>query len=288
MKIPKIRILLAVYIIFIAALFLYYLFPSEAVKAYLSYRLSMAAPGIKVKIERVTPTFPPGLTLHQVGFFHREAEMGSLESINVRPDILSLFRAGAAWSFKGKAYAGELSGKADIAANSAVQQTTVDTTLTAIQIKGIPAIQQLTENKLSGILNGKIDYTSRTPNPILSGNFMLLDCRVDLAAPIFNQGFLTFRDVKADLVLNNQELTIKQCSLEGNEINASISGSVDLSARSGKQALNLVGTIKPHHVFLAKIEKDLPVEFLKGSKAGDNGFSFKINGTLDVPEFSFN
>jgi type II secretion system protein N len=134
--------MLGAYIIAIAMFFLYVLFPSNALKEYLAYRLSEITPDIQVKIEHADPAFPPGVKLQHVGFYQRDAAIGRLESIKITRDIFALFRPGAVYSFKGRAYDGELSGKAQIAGDSSLPQVTVDTMLTGIQIKDIPALQQ--------------------------------------------------------------------------------------------------------------------------------------------------
>jgi type II secretion system protein N len=286
--ISKNRTLFGAYIILIAAFFLYYLFPADSVKTYISYQLNKVSPKTRVTIAHVTPALPPGIRLYDVDLYHLEHVLGSIEKIKIVPEVLSLFRSKIRLAFNGEAYGGHLSGNAEIVSNSPMQQVLVDTTLTGIQVKDIDAIQNMSEHKLSGTLDGKLAYKSGARNQTLQGNLILSDCKLEFAAPLFDQGFLTFRDVKADLMLNNQRLDIQKCVLEGNQMNASISGSVTFNHRTGKNVLDLRGTIKPHHVFLAQIEKSLPVSLLKKGKSGDQGFAFKIKGTSDAPEFSFN
>jgi hypothetical protein len=57
---------------------------------------------------------------------------------------------------------------------------------------------------------------------------------------------------------------------------------------SAKSGLNLTGTVTPHHVFLAKIEKDIPLNLLRNKKSGQTAIKFRINGTLEDPGFSLN
>jgi len=72
MKISKKSLLYTVYIIGITGFFLYYLFPSDALKSYLAYRLSQANPDITVTIDRISPVIPPGINLHDVGIVHQD------------------------------------------------------------------------------------------------------------------------------------------------------------------------------------------------------------------------
>jgi len=286
-KISRNRILLGIYAIISAAFFLYYLFPSESIKAYLAYQFSQVSPKSSVTIERVSPAFPPGIRLYHVDLYHSDTVWGSIDNIKIMPGILSLFRSKTTLSFKGNAYAGKLSGKAEIVSNSPLQQVVADTTLAGIQLKQIDVIQDISGHTLAGTLNGRFAFKSDARNQNLRGNFALSNCEVEFASPIFNQGSLTFRDVKLELLLNNQTLNIQKCNLEGLQMDASISGSVVFNHSTGKTALNLRGTIKPHHGLWAQIGKSLPVNLLKKDKSGNQGFAFKIRGTLDAPEFAF-
>ena len=54
------------YTVGITVFFLYYLFPSEAVKGYIAYNLQAVDPQMTVDIARVKPSFPPGLKLTTV------------------------------------------------------------------------------------------------------------------------------------------------------------------------------------------------------------------------------
>ncbi len=287
-KLTKNRILFCTYIIGIVVFFLYIGFPSDSIKTYQVYRLSKISPQIRVTIERVKPAFPPGIRLYNVDLYHRENVRVSIETIKIIPQLLSLFGTEKTFSFSGNAYAGMLNGNAEIVSKSPLAQMEVNTILTGIQVKDVQAIQNVSEYEISGILSGKFAYKSDARNQTLRGSFTLNDCRVEFAAPLLNQGHLTFKAVTADVVLNNQTLTIQRSSLVGTQMDASISGSITFDSRTGRQALNLNATITPHHVFWATLKKSLPFDIFKGSKSDAQGFPVKIRGTMDAPEFSFN
>jgi hypothetical protein len=52
--------------------------------------------------------------------------------------------------------------------------------------------------------------------------------------------------------------------------------------------MNLAGSVTPHHVLLAKIEKSLPMELLRQQQSGKTAIAFKIDGTMDDPGISLN
>jgi len=286
MKLSKKRIFLTAYIIGIFLIFLYLAFPSESVKTYLANQLSGINPDIRVTIERVKPALPPAVRLLKVDLYHQERFWGSIEDLKIVPRLSSLFGSETAFSFKGNAYAGRIKGNAEIESNSAVAQMSVHTTLTGIQVKDVQAIRDVSDYKISGLLDATLAYKSDVRKQTLKGTLTLSGCRVDFAAPLFNQKFFTFKDVRADVVLDNQTLTIQHCRLTGNQLDASISGSVISNRRTAKTALNLNATLTPHSILWAQLKKSPPFKLLTGGMSAGQSFSFKIRGTVDAPEIS--
>jgi type II secretion system protein N len=288
LKISKNRILFGAYIIIITVFFLYYLFPSESLKDYCAYRLSQINPEIRVNIKSIKLAFPPGYRLSDVDLYYLEQAVGSIDHIKIKPNLLSFIGQDTRWSYSGKAYTGKFSGTAEIASNSPTHQVLIDTAFSGIQIKDIDAIRRVTDYQISGMLDGKLVYKADSRNQTLRGNIRLSNCKVGLSIPLLNQGSLMFKDVTADLLMNNQTLTIQRCRAQGNQMDASISGTIAYNLSTGQRALDLSGTLNPHNVLLAKLKNSFPVNLFKGDKSDDQGFPFKIRGSLDAPEFSFN
>ncbi len=186
MKISRNRIFLAAYIFGILLIFLYLAFPSDSLKTYLTNRLNGINPQIRVTIERVKPALPPGVRLLKVDLYHQERFWGSIEDLKIVPRLSSFFGSETAFSFTGNAYAGQIKGNAEIESNSAVARMIVDTTLTGIQVQDVEAIQDVSDYKISGLLNATLAYKSDVRNQTLRGTLTLNACRVDFAAPLFN------------------------------------------------------------------------------------------------------
>lgn len=288
LKIHKNRILFGAYIIIITVFFLYYLFPSESVKEYCVYRLSQISPDIRVNINDIELAFPPGLRLSNVDLYHFEQALGRIDHIKIKPNLLSFIGRDTTLSFKGEAYTGKFSGTAKIGSSSPMHQVLVDTTFSGIQVKDIDAIRRFADYRVSGMLDGKLAYKTDNRNQTLRSNIRLSNCKVSLNIPLLNQASLTFRDVAADLLMNNQILTIQRCRAEGNQMDASISGTIIHNLNTGQRVLDLSGTLTPHHVLLANLKNSLAVNLIKGGKGNEQGFDFKIMGTLQAPKFSFN
>ena len=288
MKISKKSIFYTIYIIVITGIFLYYLFPSETLKTYLAYRLSQGNPDVSITIDRVSPVIPPGISLHDVGIVHQNKALVDFEKLKLMPEILSLFSDKTTVNFKGYVNAGTVSGRAELDGNSGTQGVKADGRISEIQVEGIPALQRLPADKIVGVLNGDFTFAHLGPDRSLAGKLTLSKSRIELKKAVFNVKSLEFRNIDADLMLNNDTLTIKQTKARGNQLDADLTGTIALTGQTGKHAMNLTVSVTPHHLLLAKIEKNLPMDFLRNQKTGEAAISFKIDGTLDKPDFSLN
>ena len=286
MQVLKTRISWAIYIICAALFFFYTLFPSDTVKEYLADQIRQVHPGLTVEIGRVKPGFPPGLKLYDVRVYHLGQTLADLENLKISPDILSLFLATTHLSFKGNGYGGTLKGRVDINKNSANTEVMIGADLSGIQVKQLEALSAITTHKISGNLGGTLTFKTKVPHQGLSGNLILTDGQIEFSPAILNQNLLSFNTIEAELMLNNRSLTINRCQLEGNQLDADVSGSIKFSGRSARKILDLSGTVRPHAALLAKLGKNI-AQLLAGSNLDNQGLPFKITGTMDSPKYSF-
>ena len=286
MQVLKTRISWAIYIICAALFFFYTLFPSDTVKEYLADQIRQVHPGLTVEIGRVKPGFPPGLKLYDVRVYHLGQTLADLENLKISPDILSLFLATTHLSFKGNGYGGTLKGRVDINKNSANTEVMIGADLSGIQVKQLEALSAITTHKISGTLDGTLTFKTKVPHQELSGNLILTDGQIEFSPPVLNQNLLSFNTIEAELMLNNRSLTINRCQLEGNQLDADVSGSIKFSGRSARKILDLSGTVRPHAALLAKLGKNI-AQLLAGSNLDNQGLPFKITGTMDSPKYSF-
>ncbi len=287
MQVFKAKIFWVIYIICAALLFFYILFPSGTVKEYLADQVRQVHPGLAVEIGRVKPGFPPGLKLYDVSVYHLGQTLAEMENLKISPDILSLFLSTTHLSFKGKGYGGTLVGQMDISKNSANREMTIDADLVGIQVKQLHALSAITTHKISGNLDGTLTFKTKAPHQGLNGDLILTDGEIEFSPPVLNQNMLSFNTIEAELALNNRSLIIHHCQIEGNQLGALISGSIKFSGRSARKILDLSGTVNPQAALLAKLGKNLP-QLFAGGNSDKQGFPFKITGTMDSPEYSFN
>jgi type II secretion system protein N len=286
MQVLKSRISWAIYIICAALFFFYTLFPSDTVKEYLADQIRQVHPDLTVEIGRVKPGFPPDLKLYDVRVYHLGQTLADLENLKISPDVLSLFLATTHLSFKGNGYGGTLKGRVDINKNSANTEMMIGADLSGIQVRQIEALSAITTHKISGNLGGTLTFKTKVPHQGLSGNLILTDGQIEFSPAILNQNLLSFNTIEAELMLNNRSLTINRCQLEGNQLDADVSGSIKFSGRSARKILDLSGTVRPHAALLAKLGKNI-AQLLAGSNLANQGLPFKITGSMDSPKYSF-
>ena len=288
MKPTKKTLLYTAYIIGITVIFLYYLFPSDAVRDYVVYKITRGNPGVSVTIDRVSPVLPPGIKLHDVGIAHGNRALVDLDSLKITPGLLSFFSNTKTTRFKGRVNGGTVNGWAEVDSSKNQPVEKIEGTISGIQVQRIPALKHLSAYKISGNLGGDFTIGSTGPRRSMTGKLTLSDCRIDFDQPIIGQSSLRFNNINADLVLNKGTLVIKKFSARGNQLNADISGTIALDRSGRGNALNLNGSVTPHHGFLAKIGNSIPADLLQQKKAGKTTLSFIIGGTLEAPNFKLN
>ena len=289
MKPSKKTLLYTAYIIGITIVFLWYLFPSDMLKAYLAYRLAQGKSDVTVTIEKMSPILPPGINLQHVVIAQQRMTLINLESLKVMPELRSLFSDTTAVNFKGRVYQGSFSGRVELGDGRQGKGIKIDANLAGIQVQQISLLKNLSDHEISGSLDGTFTYADMRPNRSFAGDLTLTSCQIMLATPVLSQKSFDFKNIEANLTLQNDTLVIKQLNAKGNQLDLNLAGNVALNAADPAETkLNLTGTVTPHHVFLAKIENLIPVDLLRNKKAGRAAISFRVDGTMDEPGFSLN
>jgi type II secretion system protein N len=287
-KISRRTLAYAAYFIGITVFFLYYLFPSEAVKDYVAYRLGRVSPGFDISFENVSPVMPPGIKLHDVGISRDNQALIDLESVKITPGLLSLFSDRKTARFRGLVHAGTVEGKVEINNRNDQHTEKIEGRISGVRVQAIPALKYLTPHNISGNLGGDFLISRTGPGGSMSSQLTLSECRIVFDQPVIGQPSLAFKNVAADLVLERGRLVIKKCSARGSDLNADITGTIDLINTGRRNALSLNGSVTPHHAFLAKIESSIPANLLRQKTAGNQTISFRVGGTVETPEFSLN
>jgi len=272
-----------------ALFFIYYLFPSDTIKNIITSNFNTANPGVNITIDHITPSFPPGLTLHLVNLYYLDDPLFKAEQIKIAPKILSLFRSRVIFFFKGSAFKGSLKGRGEFSKNRPYQNFMVQGKLSGVQMGEVSAVKRYFGRSITGMLGG--DFTCRSGGESggsLGTKLVISDGEVELLTPVFNMERIPFRKIDADLTMIDRRLKIKRCDMEGVAMNGSMSGAVTLKEPPGDSYLKLSGVIKPNRSFLENLAKDIPANLLPEKIMEKGVIRIRIYGTLDKPRFFLN
>ena len=283
---PKKLLLYSVYLIIIVIFFLYYLFPSDAVRKYITVNLSLIDPSLNVSVDSIQPTFPPGLRIHTMNLLYRDTSLLNAEKIKIIPNFLSLFQPGATFSFKVNAAGGYIIGKAEIAGDGTERKISINTNLSDVHVEDIPLIKNMADYKLSGKLSGEAIYRKQNaPSDSLSARLDLADCQLSILTLPLDLDSFTFGNIEIDFILQGQQLRITKCFFKGRQFDGRLSGTIVLKDKIGESTLNISGSIIPHTSFLANLKNKFPTAHFFQKRAGEGGFPLLLNGTLNKPGF---
>ncbi len=285
----KKRILFLIFFFSVTAFFLYVLFPSNVMKKYITYHLNKIRSDFSVSIDDVKTSFPFGIRLHDVDFYHLNMPLMNFKEIKISPKILPLFKLKTAFSLQGRAYEGFLSGIADFSRKQSQRRITVDVRLSDIQIRNIPALQNQFSHKVRGILQGEINYCrDGGKEGTAKAEFFISDGGIELLTPVFSMKDFTFEKIDTHVIFENQNLQIRKCVMKGMQMDGKIDGTILFKYPGRNSSLDLNGALNPHPLFLESLRKNAPASFFLKKRDGKNGLEFRIEGTVDHPEFSLN
>jgi type II secretion system protein N len=275
------------YVILVALVLLYYLFPSQAVEDLVSSSLSRVEPHLGLKADSIRPWLPPGLKVSN-GSIYLSTNPGqpifSADSLYLRPQIFKLLKGSYNLDFSGTAYRGDVAGSLILED----QQGDVFNTELSLKDLDLGVYQLLAEelpHKLSGMFTGDIIYARDSANAVAQGtaNLRLTDGQLQFEKPIFNIASVDLRKIEIDLELRDRNVTIVKGELSGTELNASLAGSIQLQPDIKNSELNLKGNLEPLAEFYRKYPeiRELLKTMKKRVKRGQ--YFFAITGTLGQP-----
>lgn len=279
-------LLYAIYVLATIVFFIYYLFPSDKVKNYVTSGFNELNTDIKIGIDHVSPAFPFGLKLYKVCFYHMDNALLETEQIKVVPNLLSLFRSKTIFFFKGRAYNGILEGKGELIKGRPNQNVIIKGKCSNINFKKISAVKQFIGRHLTGTLEGNFTYrNSGKSEGAYEARFIISDGEIELLTPVFKLKNIQFSKIEAEMTMQNQRLKIKRCIIEASPVDGNVSGLINLREPLGQSYLRLLGVVKPHQEFLAELGKDLPSNLLSEEIFSKRVVRVRIYGTLDEPRF---
>lgn len=210
-----------------------------------------------------------------------------IETLTVRPSLLSLFTGKKAASFSARFYGGQAQGTIGVRGQSVtVAARWKDIDLSTYKL---PAETM----KLDGKLSGDIDLSIPRRKPALaegSVSFRITDGSVqNLQVYSLTVPALTGIAGSSTVLIQKEKdkdisvASLKECALSGNEAAVTLTGEMRLATPLAQSRLNIKGSLKLMGDFASRY--DTMLQGLLRNKNKEGSYPFSLMGTLGQPRF---
>jgi type II secretion system protein N len=270
--------------------FIYYLFPSDALREYAAANIKSRNPDLNLRTKRISPAFPPGVTIYGADLLNKDQVWIETDHVRIHPQIMSLFGKDKRFSFKGAAWKGTFNGQATISTPASDKEDALeaDAVLSGIRVEQIKALAEMSGKKIaSGILAGNISFRRKKTGESFESKIAISGLGIDIVTPIIKLPTITFKSADAEIFSADMKtIDLRQCNLKGEQANGNITGTITVQTPFEKSLIDLKADITPNPSFMAGLSKSVPAAsfLLNNKKSGI--VSLKIGGTIEQPSFS--
>ena len=181
------------YALLAAVVFLYLLFPDQAVKAYVDGRLAAIDPSLTMQAEAIRLAIPPGIKMIGVDLNHDSVRLARFDHTRMSPDLMTLLKDEKQIRFQAQLADGTIEGRAAMANTGPSGIMRAEADLARIHIDQLDAVKAIDRLALSGFLAGRLTHDGgRTPTGVTSGLLTVSDLRITLKTPFFGIADLVF------------------------------------------------------------------------------------------------
>ncbi len=267
--------------------FLYLLFPDQAIKAYVDDRLAAVDPALSMQAEAIRPVIPPGIKMTSIDLDHDGLRLAHFGTARISPDLGTILQDEKQVRFQARLAEGAISGRATMADADPAGLVRAEADLSDIHLDQLDAIKALNHLTLSGYMKGRLTHDGgRAPTGVTSGLLTVAELRITLKTPVFGIADILMNQTDADFSLSARNLRIKALTFNGPMVEGKISGVIELSQPLAKSRLNLTGNAKPKPELVARLQEALPQDIVNMRQIGTRGLTFRIRGVVDNPDWS--
>ncbi len=269
----------------VAAFFLYYLFPKEALEDYIDYQVYRLDPDFRLTINDLGLYYPPYVKLSDLTVYHLQSPIMTVSSARVRPGWAALFNNGTILAFDGYIQKGRFNGRLSREDGSSPKGlTTVDVDLNGIQLEDIDGLRLISGLSLAGRVTGNVAHVNENERPGQGkADLVFSDCTFQLANAPFGIKVIRFNQIEMGLALQGRMLTVHRLEMTGSQINARFDGTVAISRPFIRSRLNLTGKVRLHAEFMSGLKKKIPAPLWPDKQTLKNGLPVSVSGTVLNP-----
>jgi type II secretion system protein N len=271
--------------------FLYYRFPSDAVRDYIQATVHRINPNILVTYERMSLSLPFRFRFDQAGIHLQkdpEKDVFKIKEIIIRPKIWSLINGKPGYCLICEAYNGNITGCIDLQKDDRGDLYRSSFTLNEIRIDDHFPLPSSIKGRLNGVLEGSVTYSGRDiydPNGTGEVSVNLLNGSFRLRKPVFEVNAIDFKEVLIKMTLKDQKLNILNAELKGDGVLGQASGFISLRDSIQKSRLNIKGAFEPTAALFKDSRNANDVVLLLKKSLKNGKIPFTLQGTVDKPSF---
>jgi len=280
MKKFRIWALYGLFAVALALVFAYYRFPADTVERFIVDRSAHFGPDIQTDLGQVEPVFPPGIEIRRLSLSRKNQPLFRADRVFVTPKLKTLLGIGRAYRFRIQAHGGEITGSTELGKAPDRHILRLDGRIRELDLSAVPALRLMTESPVKGTLSGHFSYTGGTE----SGNDLLTQWQVDnlqveLIRPLLFLKQIRIATLRAEAIVKNQQLQVRQVTLSGDQVAGRLSGTGFIGSSLGESRLDVAGTLKPQPGILGPAGSQSPGGLMNDLAARD--IPVRIRGPLN-------
>jgi len=285
LKKSKKRLAWICYITLLAAVFLYLLFPANAVKKYLEHQVRKASDNaVSLEIASVRPGFPPCLVIGEAALVYRQMDALETGRTILSPAYRKLPGIFDTLDFKISLGEGRALGWVAMKdASGSEADNSFYIRLENADLESIVLIRNMSGHTVSGSLDGTIEFNGGFAGQTGgSGTIELTasQCTIAMQEAVFGIKQLTFESIETDLEIEGQQVNIRQIELKGNQVSARGTGRILIRRPFENSRIQISATVRPNPTLARAMGGLLPEKFTSGE-----GLSLRIAGSLNQPSW---
>lgn len=267
--------------------FLYLLFPDEAVKTVMDNRLAAIDPSLTLTTEAIRPALPLAVNMIGMDLKRNGFKMIHFDQAWLAPALSTLFKAQKRFAWKATLGGGVVEGRLFTEGNGPSGKLRMEAELSSIRLEQIEALKSLPQFTLSGPLSGRLTHDgARAPGGQANGLLTAPGLRITLKTPVFGIAELSMDQTEADFSINGQTLRLKALTFDGPLMEGSINGRIEIENPFGRSRLSLNGNVKPRPELFAQLQDTVPQGIINPRTLENRGLNFRVFGTFDNPDVS--
>lgn len=269
-------------------LFLHLLFPTDALHRYAQARIRHSNAELSLSIGQMHLAFPFRLKLTEVTLTRLQQVLLQIPRAELTPVLHFNLLAPLSLGLKAEMAGGKITGHL---APLLFHSPGLKAQLQGIQIEQLDILQdnlaRALEVEARGVLNGQIVMETLTPDATIQVELDLHNLHVALELPLLGSEAFHFRHGTLHILTQGPILKLEEALLLGEQADLQFQGHLLLRAPVLQSQTDLQGRLKLHPVYAASLRERLPPGWLPAPAAGQNHYSWQLQGTLQQPRLIF-